>query len=120
MDENKDYLPNKKVDWVYISTSRQRGALARSQTNRDPLMLPLHEDAHFTFQFAEDRIIPRFHLEGVAVGRRVKLYRMDTETGEWFGLLAMATVGENGWVDLIEPIIVRSKEGFVVVPQQPC
>jgi hypothetical protein len=28
-------------------------------------MLPLYEDPHFTFRFADDRIIPRFHLEGI-------------------------------------------------------
>lgn len=32
-------------------------------------MLPLYEDPCFTFRFAADRIIPRFHLEGVQVGR---------------------------------------------------
>jgi hypothetical protein len=34
-------------------------------------MLPLYEDPHFTFRFADDRIIPRFHLEGVQAGRHV-------------------------------------------------
>ena len=34
-------------------------------------MLPLYNDPHFTFRFADNRIIPRFHLEGVEVGRRV-------------------------------------------------
>jgi hypothetical protein len=28
-------------------------------------MIPLHHDLWFTFRFAEDRIIPRFHLEAV-------------------------------------------------------
>lgn len=32
-------------------------------------MLPLYEDPCFTFRFADDRIIPRFHLEGVEAGR---------------------------------------------------
>ena len=27
-------------------------------------MLPLYEDPYFTFRFADDRIIPRFYLEG--------------------------------------------------------
>ena len=30
--------------------------------------LPLHTDPWFTFRFADDRIVPRFHLEGVAPG----------------------------------------------------
>jgi hypothetical protein len=32
--------------------------------------MKLYEEPHFTFRFAEDRLIPRFHLEGVEVGRR--------------------------------------------------
>jgi hypothetical protein len=81
-------------------------------------MIPLHEDPHFTFRFADDRIIPRFHLEGVGAGRRVSVFKIDPGTGERLGLLATATVGEAGWVDLAEPIIVRAGEGFVAVPEQ--
>jgi len=33
-------------------------------------MIPLHQDPWFSFRFGEDRLIPRFHLEGVQVGRR--------------------------------------------------
>ena len=32
---------------------------------KESRMLPLYEDPHFTFRFADDRLIPRFHLEGV-------------------------------------------------------
>ena len=63
-------------------------------------MLPLYEDPWFTFRFADDRIIPRFHLEGVEAGRRVSVFKIDPGTGERLGLLATATVGEGGWVDL--------------------
>jgi hypothetical protein len=79
-------------------------------------MLPLYEAPHFTFRFAEDRIIPRFHLEGVEVGRRIEVYKIDAGTGDRLGLLATPTVGECGWVDLPEPIMVRSGEAFVAVP----
>jgi hypothetical protein len=79
-------------------------------------MLPLYEDPHFTFRFAEARIIPRFNLEGVEAGRRIWVYRIDTCTGERLSLLATATVGQGGWVDLVEPIIVRAGEAFVAVP----
>ena len=51
-------------------------------------MLPLYEDPHFTFRFAEDRIIPRFHLEGVEAGRRVSVFKIDPDTNERLGLLA--------------------------------
>ena len=81
-------------------------------------MLPLYEDPWFTFRFADDRIIPRFHLEGVEAGRRVSVFKIDPGTGERLGLLATATVGEGGWVDLAEPIIVRAGEAFVAVPEQ--
>ena len=80
-------------------------------------MLPLHQDPWFTFRFADDRIIPRFHLEGVEAGRRVKVYKIDPGTEEWLGLLATATVGEGGWVDLSEPIIVRAGEALIVLPK---
>ena len=79
-------------------------------------MLPLYHDPHLTFRFADDRIIPRFHLEGVEIGRRVAVYKIDPDSGERLSLLATAGVGEGGWVDLIEPIIVRAGEAFIAVP----
>ena len=80
-------------------------------------MLPLYEDPWFTFRFAEARIIPRFHLEGVEAGRRVEVYKIDPGTNERLGLLATATVGEGGWVYLPEPVVVRAGEAFVAVPE---
>jgi len=80
-------------------------------------MIPLYEDPCFTFRFADDRIIPRFHLEGVEVGRRVSVFKIDPGDGKRLGLLATATVGEGGWVDLAEPIIVRAGEAFIAVPE---
>jgi mannose-6-phosphate isomerase-like protein (cupin superfamily) len=79
-------------------------------------MTPLYEDPHFTFRFADDRIIPRFHLEGVEAGQPVSVFRIDPGTGERLGLLATATMGECGWVGLTEPIIVRAGDAFVAVP----
>ena len=78
-------------------------------------MNPLHHDPWFTFRFADDRLITRFHLEGVEAGRRVSVIKIDPGTGERLNLLATATVGEGGWVDLTEPIIMRAGEGFVAV-----
>jgi hypothetical protein len=80
-------------------------------------MIPLHRDPHFTFRFADDRIIPRFHLEGVETGQRISVFKLDPSTGERLGLIARATVGDGGWVDLPEPLIVRAGEGFVAVPE---
>lgn len=48
-------------------------------------MLPLYQDPWFTFRFAEDRIIPRFYLEGVEAGRQVSVFRIDPQTGERLG-----------------------------------
>ncbi len=79
-------------------------------------MIPLHHDPYFTFRFADNRIIPRFHLEGIEAGRRVSIFKIDPSTGERLSLLATATVGEGGWVDLADPIIMRTGEGFVAVP----
>ena len=83
-------------------------------------MLPLYQDPWFTFRCADDRLIPRFHLEGVDAGRRVSVFKYDSVTGERLGLLATATVGEGGWVDLAEPIIVRAGESFIAVVDPIC
>ena len=80
-------------------------------------MLPLYQDPWFTFRFADDRSIPRFHLEGFQAGRHVSVFRIDPGTGERLSLLATATAGEGGWVDLAEPIIVKAGEAFVAVPE---
>ena len=81
-------------------------------------MIPVHQDPWFTFRFVEGRIIPRFHLEGVPAGRLVSVFKIDTGTGERQGLLATATVGEEGWVELGEPIIVKAGDGFIAVPAE--
>jgi hypothetical protein len=81
-------------------------------------MISLYKDPHFTFRFADDRIIPRFHLEGIEAGRRVNVFKIDPDTGERLGLLATATVGEGGWVDLVEPIIAKAGDAFVAAPEQ--
>jgi hypothetical protein len=80
-------------------------------------MLPLYQDPWFTFRFAECRIIPRFHLEGIEVGRRVSVFQFDPHTGKKLELLAKAIVGEGGWVELMEPVIVRAGDAFVAVPE---
>lgn len=81
-------------------------------------MIPLYQDSWFTFHFVEDRIIPRIHLEGVEHGREVAIFKIDPSTGERLDLLATAIVGEGGWVDLGEPIIVQAGEAFIAVPER--
>jgi hypothetical protein len=79
---------------------------------------PLHEDRFFTFRFAEDRLIPRFHLEGVPPGRQVQVYSANPQTLEPTKLLTTAVVGEAGWVDISQPILVRAGDVFVVFPDR--
>jgi hypothetical protein len=79
-------------------------------------MLPLYQDPCFTFRFADDRLIPRFHLEGVGAGRRIEVFKIDPGSGERLDLLATGTVGDGGWVDLQVPIIMRAGEAFIAVP----
>jgi hypothetical protein len=79
-------------------------------------VIPLYHETHFTFRFADDRRIPRFHLDGVEAGRRVSVFRLDVVSERPLDLIATAVVGDGGWVDLTEPMTVRAGEGFVVVP----
>ncbi len=80
-------------------------------------MTPLYEDNCFTFRFSDDRIIDRFHLEGVPMGSGVSVFKINAATCERLSLLATATVGEGGWVDLVKPITVRAGDAFVAVPE---
>ena len=100
-----------------IKAMTRKEKLAMIRSRKKGRMIRLHHDPHFTFRF-DDRIIPRFHLEGIEAGRRVEVYKIDPATGLRLGLLATATVGEGGWVDLAEPITVRSGEAFVAVPDR--
>lgn len=78
--------------------------------------MTLYEDREFTFRFADDRVVDRFHLEGVPAGRAIRVFAIDPDTGARLGLLRAAAVGADGWVDLSEPIVVRAGEAFVAVP----
>ena len=35
-------------------------------------MIPLHQSPWFTFRFADNRIISRFHLEGIEIKDRIE------------------------------------------------
>ncbi len=76
-------------------------------------MIPLYRDPWFTFKFADDRIVSRFHLEGVEPGRVISVFKFDPVTEQRLGLLAHATVSDGGWVELDEPIVVRAGEAFI-------
>lgn len=46
------------------------------------------------------------------------VFRFDPVTGERLNLIASATAGDGGWVDLSEPIMVIAGDGFVAVPEE--
>jgi hypothetical protein len=80
-------------------------------------MRPLYQDPWFTFRFSDDRIIPRFQLEGVEAGRPVLVFKIDPGTGDRVCLLATGNVGPDGWVDLPGPVLVQAGEAFIAVPE---
>ena len=80
-------------------------------------MLPLYNEKHFSFRFADDRIIPRFHLEGLESGQQISIFSIDPNIDQRLRLLATATVGVGGWVNLHEPIIVQAGDAFISVPE---
>ena len=77
-------------------------------------MIALYHEDDFTFRFAEPRVVGRFHLEGVAAGRVVSVHRL-ASPGDVVGeLLAMATVGAGGWVEVTPAFRVDAVSGFRV------
>lgn len=79
-------------------------------------MIPLYQDPFFTFRFADDRLVSRFHLADVEKGQQVKVIQIDPVSLCQLGLLIEAIAGDDGWVDLPEQIVVRAGEAFIVVP----
>jgi hypothetical protein len=76
----------------------------------------LREDPHYTFRVADDRVIPRFHLDRAPAGTPVAAFGIDPVTEEPHELMTTATVGEGGWVDLAGPLRVRAGDAFAAVP----
>lgn len=76
------------------------------------MTLPIYHDSCFTFRFADDRIIPRFHV-AESPGLKMFVIKTDPQSGRHLDLLATATVGDGGWVDLPQPITVRAGESFI-------
>jgi hypothetical protein len=82
-------------------------------------MFALYRETHFTFRFGDDRQISRFHLEGIPPGTPVRIFRLDERTETFGEVLATTTVGDAGWVEIAEPILVRAGIGFVAIPALP-
>ena len=81
-------------------------------------MIPLYQDSCFTFRFSDDRLISRFHLDGVERGHQVSVIKIDPITQQQVSLLVEATAGDGGWVDLCEPILVHAGDAFIAVLTQ--
>ncbi len=77
-------------------------------------MIELYRDYDFTFRFAEPRVVGRFHLEGVAEGAAVAVRRLATPGDVVGELLATATVGAGGWVEVTPALRVDAANGFRV------
>lgn len=80
-------------------------------------IFPLYRDPWYTFSFEEDRLIDRFHLDGLAPGHIVTIYRFDSANGKRGDQLDKATVGEEGWVELSEALVMRVGESIIAVPE---
>jgi hypothetical protein len=80
-------------------------------------MIPLYCDTHFSFGFDDDRVIPKFHLEGVGMGVKVDVFHIDPVSRLRLELLTSGVTGVGGWVDLVKPVVVRVGDAFVAVPE---
>ncbi|VTR97972.1 hypothetical protein [Tuwongella immobilis] len=84
-------------------------------------MIPLFSELEFRFRFAEERIVPRFHLEGIAPGVRIAIFALTASDaagesrGDW---LMDALVGDASWVTVEPPLRVGPGRGFVAVPRE--
>lgn len=79
-------------------------------------MISLFREPWYCFCFTEDRLIPRFHLEGVPTGVRVRVHQLVQERPG--PLLMEGAVDELGWVDCPTPLRMRRGEGFLAIPYQ--
>jgi hypothetical protein len=79
-------------------------------------MKSLYQSPWFTFRFGEDRVIDRFHLEGVLAAQRISIFRLDEPSNQRGELIRLATADASGWVELAEPIVVRAGDCFIAVP----
>lgn len=90
----------------------------RSSGMRDRMNeLSLYEDSDFSFRFADDQLIPRLHIEGVPAGQQICVFKIDPTTRNKLELLTTATVGDDGWVNLLEPLRVKAGETLMAVPE---
>jgi len=75
-------------------------------------LIPVHRDPGHRFQFAEPRLVGRFHLADVPAGVRVRV-RLLGPDGAPGAVLLEAVTGEGGWVTADPPLRVDAARGFV-------
>ena len=73
--------------------------------------MKLYEEPHFTFRFADDRIILRFHLEGVEAGRRVSVFKIAPGTGERLGNAPQEILDREGEREDVAPPAIGERQG---------
>jgi hypothetical protein len=109
--------PEEALPEIQQEVLRLVARLKPCPNDNNPTTVSLYADPSFTFRFADDRIIPRFHLADVPTGRLVRVYAADPDSLQRGNQLATAFVGEGGWVDLPQAIVVRAGDVFVVYPE---
>jgi hypothetical protein len=67
-------------------------------------MTPPHEDARFAFQFADNRIIAGFPVEGVKVGQWVSVHQIERDTGRWLKLVTRTMFGTEAGQAFPDPL----------------
>jgi hypothetical protein len=77
-------------------------------------VIELYHEDDFTFRFAEPRVVGRFHLENVAPGTVVAVRRLRTPGDVVGEMVATATVGPGGWVEIEPALRVDAANGFRV------
>lgn len=76
-------------------------------------MIPVHRDPDHRFNFAEPRLVGRFHLADVPAGVPVRVRALGPD-GVPGPVLLLAVTGEGGWVTADPPLRVDASNGFVV------
>ena len=111
-----------RVDLIgHVRFDRGRGFSSWVAQQRKPVLLnDLHReegpDAVSLRSFLSVPILVQSEVIGVVNMSHSRPGAFDEESVKRLELMAMATVGEGGWMDLREPIVVRAGDAFVVLP----
>lgn len=76
-------------------------------------MIPVHRDPDHRFNFAEHRLVGRFHLVDVPAGVPVRVRALGAD-GVPGAILFESVTRDGGWVTAEPPLRVDPTRGFVV------